>query len=150
GKWLETEATVHRHPSRGVLRGAVMASDAETGAPPSAWLGNAPLDLVMAFGWLPFWAWLITTPVAGAVADAAFPPAFRLALLLALSFSFVHRHFVYVLVFGDPAERARHPHALWVAPLLVTAAVLPTRLWAPEWFDVVAGVVAVWNIWHTL
>ncbi len=128
----------------------LMASHAETGPRVSAWLANAPLDLAMAFGWLPFWAWLLTTPVVGDVADAAFPPAFRFALLLALSFSFVHRHFVYVLVFGDAAQRARHPRALWVAPLVATTTVLPARLWAPALFDSIVSLVAAWNIWHTL
>jgi heme/copper-type cytochrome/quinol oxidase subunit 4 len=116
----------------------------------SAWLANAPIDLAMAFGWLPFYAWLRTTPVVGDVTDAAFPDAFKLALLIVLSVSFVHRHFVYVLFFGDEDQRAMHPRALWVAPLLITAIVLPARLWALPVFDVVAGAIAAWNIWHTL
>ena len=126
-----------------------MASDA-TGPRPSAWLANAPLDLAMAFGWLPFYAWLRTTPVVGEVTAPAFMPAFEAAVLVTLSASFVHRHFVYFLIFGDAAQRAAHPQALWAAPLIVVALVLPTRLWWPLGTDVVVGALAAWNIWHTL
>src|SRR5512135_3292099 len=127
-----------------------MVSDAATSPQASAWLENAPLDLAMAFGWLPFYAWLLTTPVVGDIADAAYTPAFKLAVGVALSVNFVHRHFVYFLFFGDAQQRARHPRALWVAPLMVTALVLPTRLWWRPVFDVVAGAIGAWNIWHTL
>jgi heme/copper-type cytochrome/quinol oxidase subunit 4 len=127
-----------------------MVSAIETSPRPSAWLANAPIDLAMAFGWLPFYAWLLTTPVAGDVADAAFLPALKLAAVIALSVNFVHRHFVYFLFFGDEQQRAMHPRALWLAPLIVTALVLPTRLWWPPGFDVVAGAFVAWNIWHTL
>lgn len=127
-----------------------MVSDAQANPRASAWLANAPIDLAMAFGWLPFYAWLRTTPVVGDVADAAFPSAFKLALVVVLGVSFVHRHFVYVMFFGDADQRAMHPQALWVAPILVTAVVLPTRLWLPPLFDVVVGVFGAWNIWHTL
>jgi len=127
-----------------------MVSAAETRPRASAWLANAPIDLAMAFGWLPFYAWLLTTPVAGDVADAAFLPALKLAAVVALSVNFVHRHFVYFLFFGDEQQRAMHPRALWLAPLIVTALVLPTRLWWSPGFDVVAGALIAWNIWHTL
>src|SRR5215475_2314158 len=103
-----------------------MVSAAQGNARPSAWLSNPPFDLAMAFGWLPFYAWLVTTPVAGDVSDAAFMPAFKLAALVALGVNFVHRHFVYLLFFGDARQRALHPRALWMAPLIVTLLVLPT------------------------
>ncbi len=127
-----------------------MVSAAETSPRASAWLANAPIDLAMAFGWLPFYAWLLTTPVVGDIADAAFTPAFKLAVVVALSVNFVHRHFVYFLVFGDAHQRVMHPRALWLAPLIVTAVVLPTRLWWRPGYDVVAGALIAWNIWHTL
>lgn len=127
-----------------------MASSAETSPQASAWLANPPIDLAMAFGWLPFYAWLLTTPVVRDVTAAAFQPAFKLAVVIALGVSFVHRHVVYFLFFGDAEQRARHPRALWAAPLIVIALVLPTRLWWRPAFDVVAGVFLVWNIWHTL
>src|SRR5262245_12936780 len=116
----------------------------------SAWLANAPIDMAMAFGWLPFYAWLLTTPVVGDVTDAAYMLAFKLAVLVALSVSFVHRHFVYLLFFGDRDQRARHPRAMWLAPLLVTAVVVPARLWSLPISEVVAGAIGAWNIWHTL
>lgn len=127
-----------------------MMSAAENSLPASAWLANPAIDLAIAFGWLPFYAWLLTTPVVGDVTAAAFTPAFKVAVVVALSVNFVHRHFVYVLFFGDEKQRARHPRALWLAPLIVTAIVLPTRLWSPPVFDVVFGALTAWNIWHTL
>jgi hypothetical protein len=57
---------------------------------------------------------------------------------------------VYFLFFGDEQQRARHPRALWLAPLIVIALVLPARLWSPPVFAVVAGAFAAWNVWHTL
>jgi len=123
---------------------------AESTAHASAWLANAPIDLTMAFGWLPFYGWLLTTPVVGDTADAAFLPALKLAAVVALSVNFVHRHFVYFLFFGDQQQRALHPRALWMAPLIVIALVLPTRLWWPLGFSVVFGAFAAWNVWHTL
>jgi heme/copper-type cytochrome/quinol oxidase subunit 4 len=120
-------------------------------APPaSAWLANPPIDLAMAFGWVPFYVWLRTTPVVGDIADAAFLPALKLAAVIALSVNFVHRHFVYFLFFGDEKQRALHPRALWLAPLIVVALVLPTRLWCAPAFGVVVGAFATWNVWHTL
>jgi heme/copper-type cytochrome/quinol oxidase subunit 4 len=127
-----------------------MLTAAEAHPRASAWLANAPIDLAMAFGWLPFYAWLLTTPVVGDVNDAAFLPALKLAAVVALSVNFVHRHFVYFLFFGDQQQRALHPRALWLAPLVVLALVLPTRLWWSSGFAVVAVAFAAWNVWHTL
>src|SRR5512136_2809294 len=98
-----------------------MVSGAEISPRASAWLATPPLDRAMAFGWLPFYAWLRTTPVVGDVANAAFLPALKLAAAVALSVNFVHRHFVYFLFFGDEHQRALHPQALWLAPLIVIA-----------------------------
>jgi heme/copper-type cytochrome/quinol oxidase subunit 4 len=127
-----------------------MVSDPATSRRASAWLANAPTDVVMGFGWLPFYAWLLTTPVAGPVAEAAFLPALKRAAVVALSVNFVHRHFVYFLFFGDEQQRALHPQALWLAPLVVIALVVPTRLWWPLGFSAVFGAFAAWNVWHTL
>jgi heme/copper-type cytochrome/quinol oxidase subunit 4 len=123
---------------------------AETAPRPSGWLANAPVDVAMAFGWLPFYLALLTTPMIGTATEAEFTAAFRQAAIVALSATFVHRHFVYFLFFGDARQRARHPQALWAAPLLVLAVVLPTRMgWTPG-VGVVIAAIAVWNIWHTL
>ena len=127
-----------------------MVSNAATSARPSAWLATPALDLAMAFGWLPFYAWLRTTPVVGEVGHAAFLPALKLATVVALSVNFVHRHFVYFLFFGDEQQRVRHPRALWLAPLIVIATVVPLRLWWPPGSTVVFGALLAWNIWHTL
>ena len=127
-----------------------MVSDAQAGPRACAWLANARLDLAMAFGWVPFYAWLRTTPVVGDVGDAAFLPALKLAAVVARSVNFVHRHFVYFLFFGDEKQRALYPRALWLAPLLVIVLVVPTGLWWPAGSGVVFGTLFAWNIWHTL
>jgi hypothetical protein len=118
------------------------------------WLKSAPFDLAMAFGWVPFYAWLLTTPVVGDVSDAAFKPAFKAAVAAALAINFVHRHFVYFLFFGDANKRAQHPRALWLAPLVAAGLVFPAKLLQPHIgrvaFDVVLFVLGAWNIWHVL
>ncbi len=124
--------------------------ESDTGPRASAWLATPALDLAMAFGWLPFYMWLRTTPVVGNVGSPAFLPALKLAAVVALSVNFVHRHFVYFLFFGDEKQRARHPRALWLAPAIVVALVLPMRLWWPPGSAVVFGALVAWNIWHTL
>jgi hypothetical protein len=127
-----------------------MLSDAESSRRKSAWLANAPIDMALAFGWLPFYLWLLTTPVVGDLGAPAFMPALQRAALVALSVNFVHRHFVYFLIFGDAQQRALHPRALWVAPLIVLVLVVPTRLWWGLGTTVLVGALALWNIWHTL
>lgn len=130
------------------------AASPSPSAASSGWLKSAPFDALLAFGWLPFWLWIGTTPLVGPPSDAAWRPAFHLAALVALSVNFVHRHFVYFLFFGDEAQRRRHPRALWLAPLVALVVVAGARtgkeLGARAAWDAVLLVLGAWNIWHVL
>jgi hypothetical protein len=107
--------------------------------------------VLLAFGWVPFYAWLLTTDVVGDVGSAAWRPAFDLAAVLALSVNFVHRHVVYFLFFGDEAQRRRHPTALWLAPVIAVVGVGAAKLsGSADAWGVVVAVTAAWNIWHVL
>jgi hypothetical protein len=116
----------------------------------TGWLRHPAFDLVMAFGWLPFYGWLLSTPLAGDVHAAAYKPAFKTAVAAALSITFIHRHFVYFLFFGDPKQRQQHPRSLWLVPLLVVVIVVPAKVWSSSVWSVLLVAVGAWNIFHTL
>lgn len=111
---------------------------------------RAPLfDVVMQWAWLPFLLWLLTTDLMGPPTAKAYRPAFDAAMVAVLSVSFIHRHFVYLLFFGDAERRQQHPLATWAAPLVALVMVAVAYVVPP----VATGVVILlggWNIWHTL
>jgi heme/copper-type cytochrome/quinol oxidase subunit 4 len=121
---------------------------------PPTWPKSQPtisfFDLAMAFGWLPFYVWMLSTPLAGDVHSAAYRPAFKTAVAMALAVNFIHRHFVYFLFFGDQQQRRQHPRALWLVPLLVIGIVVPANWVGTLSWSILLGGVAAWNIWHTL
>jgi hypothetical protein len=120
-----------------------------TALPKSAWVKSAPFDLIMLFGWVPFALWLSTTGVVASPKDPSYRPAFDVALSVVLPLNFVHRHFVYFLLWGDREQRARHARAAWVVPVTVLAGVVVASV-VDGGLAVVAGLGAAWNIWHTL
>jgi hypothetical protein len=130
------------------------AFPAQAAARAAGWLQSAPYDLVLAWGWVPFYLWICTTPLVGSPDAAEWRPAFKLAALVALAVNFVHRHFVYFLFFGDEAQRKRHPRALWLAPLVALVVVASARtgkeLGARSAWDLVLFALGAWNVWHVL
>ena len=116
------------------------------------WLHSAAVDAVIAFGWLAFYAWLCTTPLVqlgGTPGDKPYRQAFENAALVALAINFIHRHFVWLLFFGDADQRARHPRAVWLAPVVVVV-VAAAKLAPAAAFDAVFILLGAWNIWHTV
>jgi hypothetical protein len=115
----------------------------------SPWLKSAPFDLLMLFGWLPFALWLSTTNIVLSPKDPGYRPAFDAALSFVLAVNFVHRHFVYFLLWGDRERRQLHARAVWLVPVVVVVAIVVASV-VDGGLGVVAGVGGAWNIWHTL
>jgi hypothetical protein len=119
-------------------------------------------DLVaLAFGWLPFYLWLVFGLGLGELTGRAAEEATALAVLAALAISYVHRHYTFVVVYGDREVFAQRARAFWLAPLSIVAIVALARASAGLVPATVAGVklspwqlallvTGAWNIWHTL
>jgi hypothetical protein len=121
----------------------------EPAVPQRLFVRGPLFDVVMQWAWLPFLLWLLTTDLMSSPTAKAYRPAFDAAMVAVLSVSFIHRHFVYLLFFGDAERRQRHPLATWAAPLVALVMVAVAYVVPP----VATGVVILlggWNIWHTL
>lgn len=133
-------------------------------AAPSGWLRGPAWDTaILAYGWLPFYLWLVLGLGLGRDAFGAAPlsrsganAALATATVVALAITYVHRHYTFLLIYGDRDTVAPRARAyLWV-PLAVIAAVALARgtaevklLGISPWL-VVLFVTGVWNVWHTL
>jgi hypothetical protein len=131
---------------------------------PSSWLRSAPWDTgLLAYGWVPFCLWLVLglglgrDAYGGAPLNAAAQrAAIATATLVALVITYVHRHYTFLLVYGDRATLRTRPRAyLWV-PIGMVAVVGAARgfddvrvLGISPWLAVLF-VAGLWNIWHTL
>lgn len=116
----------------------------------------------LAFGWVPFYLWLVFGLGLGADLPArAADEATALAVLVALAISYVHRHYTFVVVYGDREVFAQRARAYWLAPALIVAIVGLARVTSGFAPVTVAGlklspwqvallVTGAWNIWHTL
>ncbi len=123
---------------------------------------------LIAFGWVPFYVWVVAVLGLGAevyggslLQGKLAEQATATAILGALAFSFVHRHYTFVLVYGDSVELARRQRAYVLAPLLILAGLVGARALGSAPFahlsgvpinawQVVLVVTGAWNIWHTL
>lgn len=122
----------------------------------------------MAFGWLPFYVWLVAGLGLGAevfggprLAGAAAEQATALAVVVALAITYVHRHYTFLVVYGDREVLSQRARAYWLAPALVVALLAFARATADVAPATIAGVklspwqvallvTGAWNIWHTL
>ena len=132
-----------------VLTASALAPNSEPAVPQRLFVRGPLFDVVMQWAWLPFLGWLLTTDLMGSPTAKTYRPAFDAAMVAVLSVSFIHRHFVYLLFFGDAERRQRHPLATWAAPLAALVMVVA----AYHVRAVATGVVVLlgaWNIWHTL
>lgn len=132
-------------------------------APSRAWLRNACWDLgCLAFCWLPFYFWAVFGLGLDGSWAAPQKHGLVLATAVALATTYVHRHYTFVLVYGDRGTFQLRARDFVVAPLLVFAAVAACRglygasrgeSWAwlgtGAWWAVLIAV-GVWNVWHTL
>jgi hypothetical protein len=135
-------------------------------APTRAWLRNACWDLgFLGFCWLPFYVWAVF----GLGLDGSWAArnadrhALAWATAVALATTYVHRHYTFVLVYGDRDTFRRRARDFVLAPVLVFAVVAACRgvygalRGDPTWgwlgvgtWQAVLVAVGVWNVWHTL
>jgi hypothetical protein len=146
----------------------MQAAEPETRAPlatQAGWLRGPAFDIaLLGLPWVPFYAWVVGSlglgrPGVGlsALSQADERQALGLATLAALACTYVHRHYTFFVVYGDPDTFARSARRFLVAPLVVFATVALARLSST---DLRAGVlspwgvllvaIGTWNIWHTL
>jgi hypothetical protein len=120
---------------------------------------------LVAFGWLPFLAFVVGVLGIGRDWEPAGrgpDPVLARATLIALATTYVHRHYTFVLVYGDPQAFVARARAYVLAPLIVfggTALAVRTHgevaMQVPglgrvsPWFALLI-IVGAWNMWHTL
>lgn len=135
----------------------------------SPWITGWAADLAgVAFGWVPFYLWLVLGLGLGqdafggpALTGRAAADATALAIVVALGITYVHRHYTFFVVYGDREVFAQRARAFWIAPLAALALVGLAR-WTDAWaqtrlggikvspWQVVLLISGAWNIWHTL
>ena len=131
------------------------------------WLRGPLFDVaLLAFCWVPVYVWVVFVLGLGrdGLGLAPLPPAeearaLSLAILVVLGLTFVHRHYTFVLVYGDRETFAQRGAAYVVSPLIVfgIAALLlgldaPVRAGGTVFTPFALMLVAsgVWNVWHTV
>ncbi len=123
----------------------------------TAWL-RAPWWVLgfLGFCWVPFYLWVVHGLGLDGLGTKA-TPALALATVVALAITYVHRHYTFVLVYGDRGTFSRRAREFIAAPILVFALLGLMR--AFRGVDLIAGispwmvvlvVVGIWNIWHTV
>ena len=115
------------------------------------WLRGPLWDIsCLALGWVPFYLWLLGTPLARAGQQEA-GPSLAVALVIALALNFLHRHYVFLLVYGDRASFGERPRAYVAAPVLAFVIVATGVLSGlPKGKEVLLVALGSWNVWHTV
>ncbi len=150
-----------------VARAPVPRSALPLAAVARPWLRNPLFDVaLLAFCWVPVYLWVVFGLGLGGdaiglapLSSAAEADALSLAVLVVLGMTYVHRHYTFVLVYGDRETFAERGVAYVLAPLAVfgTAAFLLTldrpihvagATVAP--FTLMLVVSGLWNVWHTI
>jgi hypothetical protein len=134
---------------------------------PSGWLRGPVWDTAcLAFCWVPFYLWFVFGLDLGdgggiVVLFGQRFDALALAILVVLALTYVHRHYTFVLVYGDRQAFAARARDYVVAPIVILGALFAVRVWgdAPlvdrpdvrvTGWDVVLLTSGVWNVWHTI
>ncbi|HFE44780.1 MAG TPA: hypothetical protein ENJ18_04690 [Nannocystis exedens] len=125
---------------------------------PRAWLRSPWWDLCcLGFCWVPFYLWLVFGLGLDGSWGRAATPALGLAMVVALAITYVHRHYTFILVYGDAGTFSRHSREFVIAPIVTFALLALMR--ALRGVDLVAGIspwmivlvsVGLWNVWHSV
>ena len=155
------------HQEREYYRPAMstLASSAPRARRP--WLVGPVFDATcLAWAWVPYYLFVVLVlgldgswSIGGRDGNGT-EPGLGLATLLALGASYVHRHYTFLLVYGDRETFAQRVRAYTVIPaLLFVALALAIELPGPylelgslklrPW-NVVLVITGAWNVWHTL
>lgn len=124
-------------------------------APSSPWLRGPLWDTALiAFPWVPVWLWVAYgLGLASGPQPIFWRPAFSTALVSVLALTFLHRQYVFVLVYGDRTTFASRPRAFVVVPFVLFAVVGAAVALRPGFPLALTGVLVlagVWNVWHTV
>jgi hypothetical protein len=148
--------------------GADPGADPRARADPGAWLLGPWFDAIcIAWAWVPFYLFVVfvlgldgSWSLGGRDGNGT-EPGLGLAMLVALGVSYVHRHYTFLLVYGDDQTFGERVRAYTVVPAaLFLALALIVRLQADlSWvlfglkvrpWMLVLFVTGAWNMWHTL
>jgi hypothetical protein len=133
-------------------------------APAPPWIRNACWDGgCLAFCWLPFYIWVVFGLGIDGSGAAGQRHSLAWAMAVALAATYVHRHYTFVLVYGDRDTFRVRARDFVLAPLVVFAVIGVVRglhgalRGDPDWrwfgagaWQAVMVTVGVWNVWHTL
>lgn len=138
--------------------------------PRRGWVRGPAWDLAcLHFGWVAFYLLLVFGLgidgrwSAGGVAGAGREPGLGAALTIALGASYVHRHYTFLIVYGDRDTYARHRGIFTVgaaAAFVLVALAYRGRSWlvfdvpgldrpVSAWMLTLVATGA-WNVWHTI
>jgi hypothetical protein len=118
----------------------------------AGWLRSPFWDAgLLAFGWLPFYGWILVASIGTTHWGSDGSPGFTAALAVALALNFVHRQYVLVLVYGDPESLGERPRTYAIAPVLALL-VVGGALWSrvPAAQSAVLAALGIWNVWHVI
>jgi hypothetical protein len=119
------------------------------------WIKSSLWDLaLLSFGWVPFFLFFVFWLHLGSGGAAIVRrPEFKTALLIDLGLIFAHRHYVFLMVFGDRRTFDTRPRAFVGSALAIVLATIAAWLLRGPLPAVWSGVLVasvVWNIWHTV
>lgn len=139
------------------------ASDATS----SGWIRNPLWDTaLLALPWVPLYLWFVFGLRLGdgggevVLAGHRFD-ALALATIVVLAITYVHRHYTFVLVYGDTQAFAANARAYLVAPIVIFLVLFAARYGQDVPFyesgrarvtawDVALVISGTWNVWHTV
>jgi hypothetical protein len=129
-------------------------ASAVSAAPRSPWIRGPLWDLaLLSFAWVPFFVLFVFGMHLADGRPIFNRPEFKAAVLIDLGLIFTHRHYVFLMVFGDRRTFDARPRAFLAsaaAILLTTLVAWLLRGTAPSLWGAVFVVQVVWNIWHTI
>lgn len=133
----------------------IAATSAKPDARAPRWIRSAPWDLaLLTFCWVPQFLWVVFGLHLDRGGSAIVGrPEFQTAMIVTLAFTFAHRQYVFLMVFGDGPTFRTRPWSFLAAPVAligVTALAFFAYPKAPQVWQALLVVGAIWNIWHAV